>query len=257
MVPALIDRAEEWQKRYDDKFAAFGLFPGGGGFAIVDAQSTGSLAACLAEPTLSSSRIVELPPGHLARLELGLVRRERVTLGGDLDQARRTIAELQHSVDSTRAAARETELRLSMALETERQDAAARRAAAAAELTAAQESALGLRAELAATRESAGGLSTGDIGIRSRTRPRGLRSVREERKTGGDLDDGSSGGLGGARAMRAARISDSHDRTRCCARSDPTLRHLRHGQAHVPGVHRPVLGHDEPVSNAVSDHPGP
>src|SRR6185312_13577574 len=62
-------------------------------------------------------------------------RRERMTLGGDLDQARRTIAELQHSVDSTRAAARETELRLGMALETERQDAEARRAASAAELT--------------------------------------------------------------------------------------------------------------------------
>lgn len=87
--------------------------------------------------------------------ELGLVRRERVTLGGDLDHARRTITELQHSVDATRAAARENELRLSMALETERQDAAARRAASAAELTAAQESALGLRAELAAARESA------------------------------------------------------------------------------------------------------
>ena len=87
--------------------------------------------------------------------ELGLVRRERITLGGDLDQARRTIAELQHAIDSTRAAAREAELRLGMALETERQDAAARRAASAAELTAAQESALGLRAELAAARESA------------------------------------------------------------------------------------------------------
>src|SRR6185437_730188 len=84
--------------------------------------------------------------------ELGLVRRERVTLGGDLDQARRTIAELQHAVDSSRAAARETELRLSMALETERQDAASRRAASAAELTASQESALALRADLAATR---------------------------------------------------------------------------------------------------------
>ena len=87
--------------------------------------------------------------------ELGLVRRERVTLGGDLDQARRTIAELQHSIDSTRAAARETELRLSMSLENERQDAASRRAAAAADLTAAQESALSLRSELAAARESA------------------------------------------------------------------------------------------------------
>lgn len=87
--------------------------------------------------------------------ELGLVRRERVTLGGDLDQARRTVADLQHSIDSTRAAARETELRLSMSLESERQDAASRRSVAAADLTAAQESALSLRAELAAARESA------------------------------------------------------------------------------------------------------
>jgi hypothetical protein len=87
--------------------------------------------------------------------ELGLVRRERVTLGGDLDQARRTVAELQHSIDSTRAAARETELRLGMSLESERQDAAARRAGAAADLAAAQESALSLRGELAAARESA------------------------------------------------------------------------------------------------------
>ncbi|SDC25706.1 aspartate aminotransferase family protein [Nocardioides lianchengensis] len=39
------------------------------GFAIVDAQSTGSLAACLVEPILSSGGIVELPPGYLARLK--------------------------------------------------------------------------------------------------------------------------------------------------------------------------------------------
>jgi 2,2-dialkylglycine decarboxylase (pyruvate) len=39
------------------------------GFAAVDAQSTGSLAACLVEPILSSGGIVELPPGYLARLK--------------------------------------------------------------------------------------------------------------------------------------------------------------------------------------------
>ncbi|KAB8165828.1 aminotransferase class III-fold pyridoxal phosphate-dependent enzyme [Streptomyces sp. 3MP-14] len=38
------------------------------GFAAVDAQSTGALAACLVEPILSSGGIVELPPGYLARL---------------------------------------------------------------------------------------------------------------------------------------------------------------------------------------------
>jgi len=39
------------------------------GFAILDAQSTGSLAACLVEPILSSGGIVELPVGYLARLK--------------------------------------------------------------------------------------------------------------------------------------------------------------------------------------------
>ncbi|TDT32487.1 aspartate aminotransferase family protein [Naumannella halotolerans] len=38
------------------------------GFASVDAQSTGALAACLVEPILSSGGIVELPIGYLARL---------------------------------------------------------------------------------------------------------------------------------------------------------------------------------------------
>ena len=39
------------------------------GFAIVDAQSSGSLAACLIEPILSSGGIIEPPPGYLARLK--------------------------------------------------------------------------------------------------------------------------------------------------------------------------------------------
>ncbi|HEY7878375.1 MAG TPA: hypothetical protein VIC55_09120 [Gemmatimonadaceae bacterium] len=87
--------------------------------------------------------------------ELGLLRRERMTLGGDLDQARRTIAEMQHTLDASRSAARENEMRLGMALETERQDAATRRATMSADLAAAQESALSLRAELASARETA------------------------------------------------------------------------------------------------------
>ncbi|MGW0160010.1 aspartate aminotransferase family protein [Mycobacterium sp. NPDC003323] len=39
------------------------------GFAIVDAQSAGSLAACLVEPILSSGGIIELPEGYLRRLK--------------------------------------------------------------------------------------------------------------------------------------------------------------------------------------------
>lgn len=39
------------------------------GFSIVDAQSAGSLAACLVEPILSSGGIIDPPPGYLARLK--------------------------------------------------------------------------------------------------------------------------------------------------------------------------------------------
>ncbi|PQD97997.1 aspartate aminotransferase family protein [Mycobacterium sp. EPG1] len=39
------------------------------GFAMVDAQSSGSLAACVVEPILSSGGIIELPDGYLRRLK--------------------------------------------------------------------------------------------------------------------------------------------------------------------------------------------
>ncbi|SFS14302.1 2,2-dialkylglycine decarboxylase (pyruvate) [Microbacterium sp. cf046] len=39
------------------------------GFASIDQQSTGSLAACIIEPILSSGGIIELPIGYLARLK--------------------------------------------------------------------------------------------------------------------------------------------------------------------------------------------
>ena len=39
------------------------------GFALVDQQSSGSLAACLVEPILSSGGIIELPLGYLRRLK--------------------------------------------------------------------------------------------------------------------------------------------------------------------------------------------
>ncbi len=39
------------------------------GFALVDQQSSGSLAACLVEPILSSGGIIDLPPGYLRRLK--------------------------------------------------------------------------------------------------------------------------------------------------------------------------------------------
>lgn len=38
------------------------------GFELIDAQSVGSLAACIVEPILSSGGIIELPPGYLEAL---------------------------------------------------------------------------------------------------------------------------------------------------------------------------------------------
>ena len=45
------------------------------GFAIVDAQSSGSLAACLVEPILSSGGIIEPPEGYLRQAQGTLRRR--------------------------------------------------------------------------------------------------------------------------------------------------------------------------------------
>jgi len=54
------------------------------GFSIVDAQSAGSLAACLVEPILSSGGIIDPPPGYLARLKELCVERDMLLI---LDEA--------------------------------------------------------------------------------------------------------------------------------------------------------------------------
>ena len=51
------DGSLDWRTELDDAFA------------LVDAQSTGSLAAFIAEPILSSGGMLELPPGYLAALK--------------------------------------------------------------------------------------------------------------------------------------------------------------------------------------------
>jgi len=51
------DGTLDWQTELDDSFA------------LVDAQSTGSLAAFIAEPILSSGGMLDLPPGYLAALK--------------------------------------------------------------------------------------------------------------------------------------------------------------------------------------------
>lgn len=50
------------------------------GFDLIDAQSVGSLAACLIEPILSSGGITELPPGYLAALAQKCREREMLLI---------------------------------------------------------------------------------------------------------------------------------------------------------------------------------
>ncbi len=50
------------------------------GFDLIDAQSVGSLAACLVEPILSSGGIIELPPGYLAALAQKCHEREMLLI---------------------------------------------------------------------------------------------------------------------------------------------------------------------------------
>ncbi len=53
MIGHIIDRAEQWQQRYEDKLEAFGLFPGGGGFAIADVSDAAELHKMIAEMPFS------------------------------------------------------------------------------------------------------------------------------------------------------------------------------------------------------------
>ena len=53
------------------------------GFAMVDAQSSGSLAACLVEPILSSGGIIEPPQGYLGRLKEMCVERSMLLIADE------------------------------------------------------------------------------------------------------------------------------------------------------------------------------
>lgn len=66
------DGSLDWQTELDDAFA------------LIDAQSTGSLAAFIAEPILSSGGIIELPMGYLAALKRKCEEREMLLI---LDEA--------------------------------------------------------------------------------------------------------------------------------------------------------------------------
>lgn len=66
------DGSLDWQTELDDAFA------------LIDSQSTGSLAAFIAEPILSSGGIIELPLGYLAALKRKCEEREMLLI---LDEA--------------------------------------------------------------------------------------------------------------------------------------------------------------------------
>jgi hypothetical protein len=53
LVPSLIDGAEQWQQRYADQLEAFGLFPAGGGFGIVNVVDEAELHRMIVEMPFS------------------------------------------------------------------------------------------------------------------------------------------------------------------------------------------------------------
>lgn len=75
------DGSLDWQTELDDAFAQ------------VDAQSTGSLAAFIAEPILSSGGIIELPEGYLAALKRKCEERDMLLI---LDEAQTGVGRTGH-----------------------------------------------------------------------------------------------------------------------------------------------------------------
>ncbi|WP_267551817.1 aspartate aminotransferase family protein [Rhizobium rhizogenes] len=75
------DGSNDWQTELDDAFA------------LIDRQSTGNLAAFIAEPILSSGGILELPPGYLAALKRKCEERGMLLI---LDEAQTGIGRTGH-----------------------------------------------------------------------------------------------------------------------------------------------------------------
>jgi 2,2-dialkylglycine decarboxylase (pyruvate) len=75
------DGSNDWQAELDDAFW------------MIDRQSTGSLAAFIAEPILSSGGILELPPGYLAALKRKCEERGMLLI---LDEAQTGIGRTGH-----------------------------------------------------------------------------------------------------------------------------------------------------------------
>ena len=60
MLLGMLDRSEEWHQRYADRLESFGLFPGGGGFGVIDIHDEAELHRMLAEMPFSAFNTVEV-----------------------------------------------------------------------------------------------------------------------------------------------------------------------------------------------------
>ena len=85
--------------------------------------------------------------------ELAVLRSQKTSLVTELEESRRNASALQVQVDAVRVTARETESRLNVALELERQETATRRNIATAELASAIQTTTAVRAELGSVRD--------------------------------------------------------------------------------------------------------
>jgi hypothetical protein len=52
-LPSIVDAAIAWQERHQDKFEAFGSFPGGGGFGVVEVADEAELNQLIMEMPFS------------------------------------------------------------------------------------------------------------------------------------------------------------------------------------------------------------
>jgi hypothetical protein len=59
-LPSTVDGAIAWHERYQDKFQAFGTFPGGGGFGVVEVADEAELNQLIIEMPFSWFSEVEV-----------------------------------------------------------------------------------------------------------------------------------------------------------------------------------------------------
>jgi hypothetical protein len=61
-LPGMVDAATDWHERHKDELQAFGLFPGGGGFGIVEADDAAAINQLILEMPFSPFSHHEIRP---------------------------------------------------------------------------------------------------------------------------------------------------------------------------------------------------